>query len=227
MRGSRVTVREVRDLDDFHQAVRVQQEVWGFAPIDVVPARLMVVVTRNGGLLLGAFERKRMVGFAFGYPGYRDGRAIHCSHMLGVVASHRTKGLGQRLKQEQRRRVLALGLDQMIWTFDPLEGRNAYLNLHRLGARTWEYWENLYGRTSSALHSGVETDRFVARWQLDEARTERRSRGEFDGPSFAEVVSGSVGHIHCASVRSARRRHSAPRLYARPAPTWRSAPTGW
>jgi len=187
---SGVEIRRVHDLDEIRLAEGVQHEAWGFTPIDIVPGRFMAVACRNGGMLLGAFDGGRMVGFAFSYPGFREGRAIHCSHMLAVVPGYEGQGIGWRLKLEQRRLVLDEGLDHMAWTFDPLEGRNAWLNLHRLGARAWEYWENLYGHTSSALHTGLDTDRLVARWQLDDPRVLERVRGAVPAVPIEEVLEG-------------------------------------
>ncbi len=196
--ASKVRLRRVTELDEIREAEGLQREVWGFTDIDIVPGRLMAVVCRNGGMLIGAFDAGRMVGFVFGYPGYRDGAALHCSHMLAVLPEFEGKRIGFRLKQAQRREMQRAGLDHILWTFDPLEGRNAHLNIRLLGVRVWEYWFNLYGATSSALHAGVETDRFVARWQLDDPDVEARSRGGVPGGvSFEEVMSaGDFGRLN-------------------------------
>lgn len=177
-RGGHTAIREVKTHEGFRACEAIQKQVWRFSDLEVVPSRLMAVISRNGGSVLGAFESGRMIGFAFSYPGWRDGRAVQCSHMLAVLPSHANRGVGYRLKQAQRLRTLARGLDLMFWTFDPLEAKNAYLNLHRLGAVAREFWVNLYGRTSSVLHHGLDTDRLVARWELAGARAERCSRGE-------------------------------------------------
>lgn len=163
------TIRPVRGLRDLASVQELQAEVWGFAPLDVVPMRLMRVMERNGSLVLGAFgPDRRLVGFAFGYLGVRDGGVLLCSHMVAVHAEHRDRGIGFDLKQAQRTWCLERGYHRMAWTFDPLESRNARFNLHKLGCSVGEYWENLYGRVNSGLHAGSATDRFLVNWNLDD-----------------------------------------------------------
>lgn len=169
-RGPRaVSIRSLHDVEDLRACELVQRETWRFRPIDIVPCRLMAVIVRNGGLALGAFVGGEMAGFVFGYPGLRDGRVVHCSHMLGVRPAHEGVGIGRRLKLAQRDAMQRRGCAAIVWTFDPLETRNAHLNLRKLGARAVDYWPNLYGATSSSLHAGVATDRLLVRWDLDTA----------------------------------------------------------
>ena len=94
--------------------------------------------------------------------------------MLGVVSKARESGLGRRLKLAQRERALAMGVDLIEWTFDPLQATNAHLNFARLGVVVEEYEENIYGDSSSVLHRGSPTDRFVAQWRLTAPHVERR-----------------------------------------------------
>jgi len=171
---TRFTIRPVRGLRRLAQVQELQAEVWGFTPMEVVPLRLMRVMQRNGSLVLGAFDsRDRLLGFAFGYLGVRDGRTLLCSHMLGVKEKHRDQGIGYALKQAQRAWCLEQDFRVMVWTFDPLESRNARFNLHKLGCRSEEYWVNLYGSTGSGLHSGSATDRFLVQWHLDDPSPDR------------------------------------------------------
>jgi len=171
---ARFTIRPVRGLRHLAQVQQLQADVWGFAPLDVVPLRLMRVMQRNGSLVLGAFDhRDRLLGFAFGYLGVRDGKTLLCSHMLGVEEKHRDQGIGYALKQAQRAWCLERGFRVMVWTFDPLESRNARFNLHKLGCHAAEYWVNLYGSVGTGLHSGSPTDRFLVRWDLDEPSPDR------------------------------------------------------
>ncbi len=169
-----VAIVELERLEDLHGCERLQKTVWGFEDIDVVPYRLMAVMNRSGGLILGALRGPRLIGFAFGFPGVREGRSIFCSHMLAVLPSEQGSGIGYRLKLEQRRRLLGRGVELATWTFDPLEARNANLNVGKLGVVAWDYWRNLYGRTSSPLHRGLDTDRLVARWYLRSPRVRGR-----------------------------------------------------
>jgi predicted GNAT superfamily acetyltransferase len=92
--------------------------------------------------------------------------------MLAVRPSHRNRGLGMQLKWEQRREALSRGIRHMEWTFDPLEIKNAFINIHRLGAISREYRVNFYGVSSSRLQGGLPTDRLLAEWVLDSPRVE-------------------------------------------------------
>src|SRR6202012_2433270 len=95
------------------------------------------------------------------------------SHMLAVLPEYRNAGLGRRLKLAQRDDALSRGFDLMEWTFDPLEIKNAYFNLERLGAIARRYNVNQYGITSSPLQGGLPTDRLVAEWWLKSKRVEQ------------------------------------------------------
>ena len=136
---------------------------------------VFIITVKRGGILIGAFDpADRMVGFAFSIVGVKDGRPTQWSHMMGVVPDHRRSGLGTRLKLAQRERAIAAGFDLMEWTFDPLQALNAHLNFAGLASSADEYVENLYGDSTSALHRGTPTDRFVVQWKLSEPHVERR-----------------------------------------------------
>jgi predicted GNAT superfamily acetyltransferase len=92
------------------------------------------------------------------------------SHMLAVRDRYRDRGLGAQLKLEQRREALSRGIRRMEWTFDPLEIKNAHINIHKLGAIVRSYYVNFYGVSSSRLQGGLPTDRLVAEWYLDSER---------------------------------------------------------
>ena len=126
-----VSIRPFTDVREAGAIEGVQRRAWGFRDLDIVPHRLMAVVARNGGILLGAFERERLIGFVFGYPGRREGRSVHCSHMLAVEPRSAGKGIGRALKLEQRRLALEVGEIEVVWTFDPLEGREARAGVSR------------------------------------------------------------------------------------------------
>ena len=155
------TYRAFRTPEDAAACVRLQSEVWGSA-FDHVPASLLRIATGIGGLAIGAFDPSgEMVGFVFSLAGVRDGTLIHWSHMLGVRESVRGSGVGRRLKELQRAELAHRGITRVLWTFDPLQARNAHLNFNRLGVRLIEYVENMYGVTASPLHHGLATDRLV------------------------------------------------------------------
>ncbi len=172
MSSGKITIRKCHELGDMHACVGLQKEVWGFTDIELVPLRLFVVAEKIGGQVMGAFEGKDLVGFAFAVPGFRNGHAFLYSHMLAVRKDHRNSGLGRRLKLFQREDAIARGFELMEWTFDPLEIKNAYLNIEKLGAITRRYNVNQYGITSSPLQGGLPTDRLVAEWWLKSRRVE-------------------------------------------------------
>ena len=160
-----IEVRRLSALAEFSEALRLQQCVWGFADSDLVPVALFVVASKIGGQVLGAFDRGKTIAFCLCIPGLKPGGKFYLhSHMMGVLPAYRNTGLGRKLKWKQRDYALASGVDLIEWTFDPLEIKNAFLNIERLGAIVRRYVENQYGTTSSHLHGGLPTDRLVAEW---------------------------------------------------------------
>lgn len=168
-----VEIRPLRGLRELEGVERLQRAVWGFEPLEVVPRRLLRVMERNGSPVLGAFVGDALVGFAFGYLGRRRGRDVLCSHMVGVEPALRDRGIGLVLKHAQRDWCVAAGYDRMVWTFDPLQSRNARFNLHKLGVSSDTYWTNLYGAAGSGLHSGSATDRLLVEWRFDAPSPDR------------------------------------------------------
>ena len=191
MSADPIVIRKCEELEDMRACVALQKEVWSFSDIELVPLRLFVVASRVGGQVMGAFEGGELVGFALAIPGFRSGHSYLYSHMLAVREDHRNEGLGHRLKVFQREDALARGFDLMEWTFDPLEIKNAYFNIERLGAIARRYNVNQYGITSSPLQGGLPTDRLVAEWWLKSKRVEGTLGGE-SKPSFPALESISV-----------------------------------
>ncbi len=173
-----VTYRDLATLDDFARVVELERLIWGPGYDDVVPVPVLVVSAHTGGILIGAFADEGMVGFVYSLPAIRDGRPTQWSHMTGVVDEYRSAGVGYELKRLQRERALALGIDLIEWTFDPLQAMNAHFNFAKLGVTAGTYEENLYGASASPLHKGNPTDRFVAEWWIRGDRVARRVAGE-------------------------------------------------
>ena len=171
-------IRHVRTHDEFEQCVELQAATWGADFRESVPATILKITQRLGGVTAGAFAPDgALLGFVFGVTGIEHGSIVHWSDMLAVDARAQNHGIGRELKKFQRDAVRAIGATRMYWTFDPLVARNAHFNLNRLGAHVGEYVENMYGAdTGSALHSGLGTDRFVAVWPLDGANGDDASR---------------------------------------------------
>ena len=176
--GSTIVIRDIEGVSELRAVEALQKEVWGFTDIELVPLRLFVVAEKIGGQVMGAFEGKELVGFAFAVPGFRNRHAFLYSHMLAVRKDHRDSGLGRRLKLFQREDAMARGFELMEWTFDPLEIKNAYLNIEKLGAIARRYNVNQYGITSSPLQGGLPTDRLVAEWWLNSKRVDKVLTGE-------------------------------------------------
>ncbi len=173
-----VTLRPLDTRQECLTCVRLQREIWGADFIDVVPATILMVSQRVGGVACGAFDTDdRLVGFVFGISGVVDGTLAHWSDMLGVRPEARRLGLGRRLKLYQRTQLLERGIRVAYWSYDPLMAANASFNLNALGACPTEYIVDMYGDTDSTLHRGLDTDRLLVRWQLDDPGVERRVAG--------------------------------------------------
>ncbi len=171
-----ILVRPLTTLDECQKVAALEKAVWEFSDAeDVVPPSLLIVSIKRGGLLLGAFDDAgALQGFVYSLPAVKDGRLVHWSHMLGVAPDARGTGLGLRLKLAQRDYAIRAGIDLIEWTFDPLQALNAHLNFARLGVVVDEYEEDVYGGSTSPLHLGTPTDRFVAAWRLTAPHVERR-----------------------------------------------------
>jgi predicted GNAT superfamily acetyltransferase len=174
---SAVTYRDLTTLEDYAQVVELERLIWGPGYDDVVPVSILAITVLRGGILIGAFSGARMVGFVYSLPGIKHARAMQWSHMLGVLEAHRNDGTGRQLKLLQRERTLAMGLELIEWTYDPMQALNAHLNFTKLGVIVEEYEENVYGTSSSPLHRGNPTDRFVAEWWIAKPHVERRLQG--------------------------------------------------
>ena len=168
-----IEIRRLKTNQEFVEAVRLQKQIWGFEDIELLPVRLFVVADKIGGHVFGAFDQGHMVGFCLGIPGLKPGGKYYLhGHMLGVLPEYRNFGVGRMLKLEQRKDALQREIPLIEWTFDPLEIKNAYFNMERLGAIVRRYVLNQYGTTSSHLHGGLPTDRCIAEWWISSSRVE-------------------------------------------------------
>ena len=165
-----MTIRPVTDLAELEKCVQLQREAWGLADIEVIPVRMFITQNRVGGLVLGAFDNNELVGFVNAMPGVRDGTPYWYSQMLAVRSTHRNRGIGSDLKLAQRDFARKQGIHLIEWTFDPLESKNAYLNIAKLGVIVRRYYVNLYGATASQMQQGLESDRVIAEWWVDKPR---------------------------------------------------------
>ena len=191
-----ILIRACSGHDELEACVQLQIETWGYDESDIIPRKAFLVGQKIGGQVIGAFDTElpgagsngtpeSMVGFAMSLPGVKTGKEssngrpepyLH-SHMLAVRGHYRDRGVGAQLKLEQRREALSRGIRRMEWTFDPLEIKNAHLNIHKLGAIVRRYYVNFYGVSSSRLQGGLPTDRLVAEWYLDSERVSEALEG--------------------------------------------------
>lgn len=171
------TVRQLETVEEYKEAEELQRRAWGLSDLDIAPLHILLTIHKSGGLALGAFDSQTgtLLGFLLGFYGRdENGHWKHCSHMMGVLPEARDRGIGQALKLEQRRLILAGGLDLITWTFDPLEARNATLNFSKLGVVSNYYIRNIYGDTLGELNAGLPTDRLSVDWWIGSPRVEER-----------------------------------------------------
>lgn len=190
--GDALAIRPLKGLAEREACVVLQERVWGEAFADRVPASVLMIAQETGGVASGAFLADKLVGFVFGITGIRDGRPTHWSDMLAVAPDHRGRGIGYRLKLHQRSLLLAQGVETVRWTFDPLEARNAHINLRRLGAVVREYRRNVYGASDSPLHAGIGTDRLVAEWHIASERVAGRLADDRGAATADEPIESAL-----------------------------------
>jgi predicted GNAT superfamily acetyltransferase len=182
-----ISIRNCKGQEELEACVDLQIETWGYDPADVIPRKAFLVWQKVGGQVIGAFDPEipgasakggpeSLVGFVLSLPGMKTGGGepkpyLH-SHMMAVKKSYRDHGLGMKLKLAQRKEALSRGIRRIEWTFDPLEIKNAFLNIHKLGAIVRNYFVDFYGVSSSRLQGGLPTDRLLAEWRLDSPRVQ-------------------------------------------------------
>jgi predicted GNAT superfamily acetyltransferase len=203
-----IDVRPLTEREDLKSVVRLQRQIWGFEDVDLIPLRLFVVASKIGGQVYGAFDGAQLIGFCMAIPGLKPGGKTYLhSHMLGVLPEYRNTGVGRTLKLTQRDDAMARGIDLIEWTFDPLEIKNAFFNMERLGAIVRRYVPNQYGTTSSPLHGGLPTDRCIAEWWISSPRVTTILDGGYftHHPAEARVsIPSDIATIRANDPASAR-----------------------
>jgi predicted GNAT superfamily acetyltransferase len=202
-----INYRPLDTLEDFTSVEEIQNQVWAGAD-DPVPAALLSVIAHNGGCLIGAFDGEQMIGFVFSFLGTDETNSDrpamtnlkHCSHMLAVLPEYRDQHIGYQLKLQQREFVVRQGVRLMTWTFDPLESRNAYLNIARLGCVVRKYKPNAYGNMTDALNAGLPSDRLIAEWWLTSNRVRERLGGGRAALNMESYTSAGVEILNPAAV---------------------------
>ena len=203
-----ITVRPLTTIEEFHMAEQIQRQVWPGSELEVVPLHLLSTVAHNGGLVLGAFHAERMVGFLFGFLGTDEGqltrpaltRLKHCSHQLGVLPEYRNQQVGYQLKLAQRDFVSMQGVRLVTWTYDPLESRNARLNIAKLGAVCQTYKREFYGDMEDGLNAGLPSDRFQVDWWVTSPRVKERMFGQRAPLVLASFTSAGASVLNPTSA---------------------------
>lgn len=201
-RGQTAAPHSIRLLAGFAEmgpCLEIQRLIWGQNFAELVPPTILWIAARTGGIVAGAFDQDRMIGFLFGISGFHDRQPTHWSDMLAVHPDARGRGIGRALKRFQRDTLIARGIHHVAWTFDPLESRNAWLNFARLGITAREYIRDCYGTSNSPLHAGLSTDRLVADWQLTSPRVRGRMDRDVAPPPAAPDAPAANDH---ATVRT-------------------------
>jgi predicted GNAT superfamily acetyltransferase len=169
----RLQIRLLHRLEEFRACERIQKAVWGNVGVG---SELLAVTEKYGGVVLGAVVSGRIVGCLYAFLARRHGKLIHWSHIMALEPGHRNQGLGFQMKLAHRRLALEQGIKSICWTFDPLQSRNAALNIARLGARVEEYIPDCYGRFASAIEKSLPSDRFVVNWRIASSAVASRLR---------------------------------------------------
>jgi len=189
-----IQIREIERSAEYRAVEELQKEAWGFKDRDVVPLNQLLAAREAGGILIGAFEDSELVGFVYGFLGLDRGYTVMHSHMLAVKQLYRGRELGYQLKLAQRQRTLELGIEEISWTFDPLQSLNAYLNFQKLGVIADRYKVDFYGASASSLHQ-LGTDRLWVNWKLNSQRVMRRLEQTEASPT--PKIGNDVSLVRC------------------------------
>lgn len=169
-RAARVNLREITDLDGFRAVTVLYDNIWRPDPTNPpINVELLRALSKAGNYVAGAYEGDRLVAACVGFFGPPAEASAH-SHIAGVSADMRGRGVGLALKLHQRAWALQRGASTITWTFDPLVRRNAYFNVVRLAASPVQYLPNFYGGMHDGINAGGESDRLLTLWALDSPR---------------------------------------------------------
>ncbi|WP_391207929.1 GNAT family N-acetyltransferase [Psychrobacillus sp. L4] len=164
-----IAIRVLKSTEEMRLVQQLEETVWGMGSI---PVHQTLTAVKNGGLIIGAFDMKKLVGFSYGFAGFKNDEVYLCSHMLGVHPAYQLRGIGKKLKDKQLIIAKDMGYKLITWTFDPLESRNAYLNVSKLYGIVDTYIENCYGEMEGGLNAGLPTDRLQIEWRITSKRVE-------------------------------------------------------
>lgn len=186
-----IDIKELTTIEEMEQVQQLEKRVWGMEPI---PIHQTLTAVKNGGIMVGAYDGNKLVGFSYGFAGMKNGKAYLCSHMLGIDENYRSQQIGEQLKHAQRKIAIAKGYDMMKWTYDPLETRNGFLNLTKLNGICHTYIENCYGEMQDGFNKGLPSDRFEVHWHLTSDYVENKTELAIENPQLlGEFVIDEAG----------------------------------
>ncbi|WP_397538878.1 GNAT family N-acetyltransferase [Rummeliibacillus pycnus] len=174
-----ITYKVLKTNDEMDLVQKVEQVVWGTSPI---PTHQTLTAVKHGGTVIGAFDGDKIVGFCYGFAGFENGQVSLCSHMLGILPEYREGGVGEELKRQQKQLATTIGYERMTWTYDPLQTRNAYLNLTKLHGVCDTYIEDCYGKMEDGLNGGLPSDRFQIDWWITSDYVNQFVKKGYDNP---------------------------------------------
>ena len=195
-KSDNIHIRPLEGIDELVTVEDLQRTVWQMkVDTGLVPSSLLLPISKNSGVVLGAFDKDTMIGFVISFMGRTEqGRLLHWSHMTGVLEEWQQQGIGLQLKAAQSEAVLGMGIDLIRWTVDPLEGRNNALNFGRLGVTCRTYQRNVYGHMKDALNRGIDSDRFIVDWEIDSERVKQRNNGTLPAPTLQDIEGSGSQH---------------------------------
>jgi predicted GNAT superfamily acetyltransferase len=175
MTGNNITIRSCDTLEEIDACIELQRTTWGSDDTDLMPRSGFLIARSTGGQVFGAWKQTdggevQLAGYVLAYIAVVNGTTFLYSHQLAVHSSFRNLGIGRSLKLTQREDALKRGSRRIEWTFDPLEIKNAALNIAGLGVVVRRYKPNYYGDSTSPLQGKLPTDRLIAEWWLDSDR---------------------------------------------------------
>ncbi len=193
---SEINIRRLHKADEIAPMVPLQAAIWDMPDVELVPLHMLIGAVHAGGLVLGAFDGDRMIGMSYAFPAHDENkRPFLWSHMTGVLAEYRDTGLGERIKWAQREHALAMGIDRISWTVDPLQGRNAALNVAKLGAVSKTYIVDLYAEMTDGINVGLPSDRLVMDWWITSERVAKRHDKGRHSPDLGKLLSSGAVQI--------------------------------
>ncbi|MGG4455988.1 GNAT family N-acetyltransferase [Brevibacillus porteri] len=180
-----IMLRKLAESSEIERLEEMEGKIWD--PSSAIPSHMTLTMQKFGGLFLGAFDDKEMIGFLYSFPGFTNGESHLCSHMLGFLPEYRKQGLGVQMKWLQKEEAAAAGYSKITWTYDPLETVNGVLNIAKLGGIVRTYLPNCYGQLDDDFNRGLPTDRFLVEWFIGSNRVESRQSGKNSAPSFQQA----------------------------------------